>query len=227
MIRWLERNGYDMSYTSSADVDADAGAAAQPQAVRLQRPRRVLVGRAARQRRGGTRRGREPRLLQRQRGLLEDALGEQHRRLQHALPHARVLQGDALRQPGRPAGPSIWTGTWRDPRFSPPGDGGRPENALTGQLFQVNSGTSDIKVPAKYGKLRLWRNTAARGADARPDADALPGTGTLGYEWDVDVDNGFRPSRPVRPVLDDRQRRREVQATTAPSSRDRHARRTT
>ena len=25
-----------------------------------------------------------------------------------------------------------WTGTWRDPRFSPPADGGRPENALTG-----------------------------------------------------------------------------------------------
>src|SRR5712691_6257390 len=28
----------------------------------------------------------------------------------------------------------IWTGTWRDPRFSPPSDGGRPENALTGTI---------------------------------------------------------------------------------------------
>ena len=37
-----------------------------------------------------------------------------------------------------------WTGTWRDPRFSPPADGGRPENALTGQLFMVNAGTTDI-----------------------------------------------------------------------------------
>ncbi|MGI8569317.1 MAG: N,N-dimethylformamidase beta subunit family domain-containing protein [Methylocella sp.] len=25
-----------------------------------------------------------------------------------------------------------WTGTWRDPTFSPPSDGGRPANALTG-----------------------------------------------------------------------------------------------
>ena len=25
-----------------------------------------------------------------------------------------------------------WTGTWRDPRFSPPADGGKPENNLTG-----------------------------------------------------------------------------------------------
>ena len=24
----------------------------------------------------------------------------------------------------------IWTGTWRDNRFSPPADGGRPENAV-------------------------------------------------------------------------------------------------
>ena len=31
------------------------------------------------------------------------------------------------RRPGR-----VWTGTWRDPRFSPPAEGVRPENALTG-----------------------------------------------------------------------------------------------
>ena len=34
---------------------------------------------------------------------------------------------------------AIWTGTWRDPSFSPPSDGGRPENALTGTIFQVDS----------------------------------------------------------------------------------------
>ena len=32
-----------------------------------------------------------------------------------------------------PADPPTWTGAWRDPRFSPPGDAS-PENALTGQL---------------------------------------------------------------------------------------------
>src|SRR5438270_11365221 len=32
----------------------------------------------------------------------------------------------------------IWTGTWADPRFSPPEDGGRPQNALTGTFFKVN-----------------------------------------------------------------------------------------
>src|SRR5947209_5164300 len=63
--------------------------------------------------------------------------------------------------PVDPQEPSTWTGTWRDPRFSPPADGGVPENALTGQFFLVNAGTSDIVVPAAYAKLRLWRNAAA------------------------------------------------------------------
>src|SRR5690349_15488261 len=37
--------------------------------------------------------------------------------------------------PTDPQDPPTWTGTWMDPRFSPPGDGGQPQNALTGQLF--------------------------------------------------------------------------------------------
>ena len=61
----------------------------------------------------------------------------EHRRLGHAVPHAGLLQGDARQRQDRPDRPT-WTGTWRDPRFSPPADGGRPENALTGTIFTVN-----------------------------------------------------------------------------------------
>jgi hypothetical protein len=89
-----------------------------------------------------------------------------------------------------------WTGTWRDPRFSPPADGGRPENALTGQLFMVNAGTTSIQVPAAEGKLRLWRNTSV--ATLAAGATATFPDGTLGYEWDVDPDNGARPAGLVR-----------------------------
>ena len=42
-----------------------------------------------------------------------------------------------------PLDPPIWTGSWRDPSFSPPADGGRPENALTGTIFMVDSWRSD------------------------------------------------------------------------------------
>ena len=92
-----------------------------------------------------------------------------------------------------PQDPPTWTGTWVDPRFSPPGDGGRPPNSLTGQLFLVNSGTSDIKVPAAYGKLRFWKNTQVASLAAGQTLTLDPGGGTLGYEWDSDLDNGFRP----------------------------------
>src|SRR5947209_7734636 len=97
-----------------------------------------------------------------------------------------------------PADPPTWTGTWRDPIKSPPADGGRPENALTGQLFRVNGPGSDntnlsIKVPAAMGKLRFWRNTPNVSTQAAGATWTLPAA-TLGYEWDAEQDNGFRPA---------------------------------
>jgi Domain of unknown function (DUF4082)/Bacterial Ig domain len=97
-----------------------------------------------------------------------------------------------------PQDPPTWTGTWRDPTFSPPADGGKPENALTGTLFMVNGGGSDddgtlsIKVPAADGKMRFWRNTAV--ANLAPNATYTLPAGTLGFEFDEDIDNGFRPA---------------------------------
>jgi hypothetical protein len=78
--------------------------------------------------------------------------------------------------------PGMWTGTWRDARFSPPNDGGRPENNLTGTLFMVNSGTSAIEVPEPLGKFRLWRNTSV--ATLATGSVATLAAGSLGYEWD-------------------------------------------
>jgi hypothetical protein len=89
-----------------------------------------------------------------------------------------------------------WTGTWRDPRFSPPADGGRPENGLTGTAFEVNSGTVNLRVPAADGKMRFWRGTTV--ATQAAGATATLGTGTLGYEWDEDADNGARPRGLIR-----------------------------
>ena len=96
--------------------------------------------------------------------------------------------------PVDPQDPPTWTGTWMDPRFSPPADGGQPQNALTGQLFVVNSGTTDITVPAQYSKLRFWRNTRVASLASGQSTTLDQGVGTLGYEWDVDADNGFRPA---------------------------------
>lgn len=85
-----------------------------------------------------------------------------------------------------------WTGTWRDPRFSPPADGGRPENALSGTAYKVNDIDAAIKVPADDGKMRFWRNTPV--ATQAPGATATLAPSSLGYESDEDLDNGFRPT---------------------------------
>jgi hypothetical protein len=95
--------------------------------------------------------------------------------------------------PVDPKDPPTWTGAWRDPR-DPASDGGKPENELSGQQFEVNAGTSEITVPAQYRKLRLWRNTAVASLQPGQTLTLAPEVGTLGYEWDEDVDNGFRPA---------------------------------
>jgi hypothetical protein len=87
----------------------------------------------------------------------------------------------------------IWTGTWRDPRFSPPSDGGRPENALSGTIFMVNGPSNlGISVPSALGQMRFWRNTSV--ATLAPGTSATFATGSLGFEWDEDLDNGSRPA---------------------------------
>ncbi|WP_251599338.1 N,N-dimethylformamidase beta subunit family domain-containing protein, partial [Arthrobacter sp. GN70] len=93
-----------------------------------------------------------------------------------------------------PTDPVTWTGTYRDPRFGTSTGGGNPENSMTGQFFLVNSGTTDITVPYQYSKLRLWRNTSVATMAPGSTVTLAPGVGTLGYEWDIDADNGFRPA---------------------------------
>ena len=89
-----------------------------------------------------------------------------------------------------PADPPTWTGEWRDMRLSPPGDAS-PENALTGQLWLVNCCSYADSVSSDYSKLQLWKNTAVASLGAG-QTYTMPNE-TLGYEWDSDVDNGYRP----------------------------------
>jgi hypothetical protein len=85
-----------------------------------------------------------------------------------------------------------WTGTWVDPRFSPPSDGGRPQNALSGTLFAVQGANDPMQIPAADGKFRFWRNTSM--ATLAPNTVGTLPQGVAGYEWDTDADNGFRPA---------------------------------
>jgi hypothetical protein len=90
-----------------------------------------------------------------------------------------------------------WTGTWRDPRFAAPeAGGGQPENALTGTLFQSNYSDLPITVSAAEGRYRLWRNTSLTNLPA--GSQVALAQHTVGYESDEDRDNGFRPDGLIR-----------------------------
>jgi hypothetical protein len=96
-------------------------------------------------------------------------------------------------KPIDPNDPPTWTGSWRDPRFSPPADGGRPENALTGQIWTVDSWRADtMKIPYPMTLLRFWRNTNVAKTASGQSGSLV--TNLLGYEWDESPDNGFRPA---------------------------------
>ena len=67
-------------------------------------------------------------------------------------------------------------------------------------------------MPAQYSKLRFWRNTAVATLAPGQTLTLAPGTGTLGYEWDVDADNGFRPAGEFDLSSTTRQRRQPFTA---------------
>ena len=81
------------------------------------------------------------------------------------------------------------TSTWRDPELGP----GQPENALTGTMFTVDSYRLDtIQIPYALSNFRFWRNTDIANLQPGQTGSLVPNL--LGYEWDSDVDNGFRPA---------------------------------
>lgn len=88
-----------------------------------------------------------------------------------------------------PQGP---TGTWRDPRFQP----AIPENALTGTAYKSNYTDLPITVSAEEGRLRLWRNTPLATQADGTSTELAPHT--VGYESDEDLDNGYRPAGLIR-----------------------------
>ncbi len=194
MIYWLEENGYNVGYTSEAEV-ANQGA--------LLKNHKLFISS-----------GHDEYWSSGQRESVEAAgaagvnlaffSGNEmfwKTRWESSIdgsntPYRTVIsyKETHFNAPVDPKDPPTWTGAWSDPRFSPPADGGRPANAVTGQQFLINSGSGDITVPSQYSKLRLWHNTAASTLAPGSSLTLAPGNHTLGYEWDLDLDNGFRPA---------------------------------
>ena len=84
-----------------------------------------------------------------------------------------------------------WTGLWRDGCSYPSGNACKPENALTGQI-SWDGNTSTMMVPAAYKNIRFWRNTDITTLGTGQSATLT--TGTLGYEWDWEQYESSYPS---------------------------------
>ncbi|MFC4069676.1 DUF4082 domain-containing protein [Actinoplanes subglobosus] len=194
MIRFLERNGYDVSYTT--DVDSDRRG-------ELIKNHRIFLSV-----------GHDEYWSEKQRENVEAA--------RDSGTHLGFFSGNSIYwktryEPSKDGSdtpyrtvvtyketwanakidPSEeWTGTWRDPRFSPPSDGNRPENELQGTMYMVNDGDLAVTVKSDEGKYRLWRHT---NLTEIPDGQSVAlSPHTVGYESDEDVDNGFRPQGLIR-----------------------------
>ena len=212
MIEFLEEQGYDVTYTSGSDVDANGSlllnhkvfissghdeywSAAQRANVTNARDHGVNLAFFS---------GNE--IFWKTRwGASIDGSNTPYRTL-------ITYKETHFNAPTDPEDPGTWTGSWEDPRFSPPADGDDPGNSLTGQYFAVNEGTTDIQVPSQYAPELLWRNTAVaklqpgKSVTLGPPVNVGQQIGTLGYEWDIDADNGFRPPGEIDLSIDHRER---------------------
>ena len=198
MVRWIERNGYDVSYFTNVDTDRFGSEIKEHKVF-------VSVGHDeywSTQMRNNVEAAREAGVnlaffsgneifwkIRWENSI--DASGTPYR----TLVGYRESKNNAKIDPS-----PIWTGTWRDDRFVGPPEGGRPENSLTGTLYMADRTSVDIgismQVPAEFSGLRFWRNTAV--ASLQPGQVATLGDRVLGYETDEDVDNGFRPAGLLR-----------------------------
>ncbi len=191
MIRWLERNGYDVSYAAGVDT-------ARSGAELLEHKTFLSVGHDEYW--SGPQRANVEAALHAGVNLAFLSSDECFWRTRYenstdgtSTPY-RTLVGykETHDYPNNPDPTSEWTGTWRDPRGTDSAN--EPENGLTGQIFMVNDGSSAMTVPAEDGQLRLWRNSSVASS---PGADTF-GDRVIGYEWDEDLDNGVRPYGQIR-----------------------------
>jgi hypothetical protein len=194
MIRFLERNGYDIAYTTNLDMARDGSrilqhkvflsvghdeywSAEQRTAVENARAAGVHLAFFS---------GNEVYWKTR----WENSVDGNNTTFRTLVCYKEGDMGEIFC--GNKCDPSPeWTGLWRTPMGEGFG-GNRPENALTGQI-SWGLYTDVMTVPATYRNLRFWRNTSV--ASMGPgDTRTLP-YGVIGYEYNYEMPQyaGFNP----------------------------------
>ena len=190
MVRWLERNGYDVSYTTNIDADRNGSlitnhkvflsvghdeywSAAQRTNVENARNAGIHLAFFS---------GNEVYWKTRYENSV-DGNNTPYKTLVCYKEGVGTMGANVCTGKCDPL-PTTWTGLWRDGgTFSPVNDGNKPENTLTGQISEV-AATANMIVPDTYKNLRFWRNTSVASL-ASGQKTILP-FGTLGYEFDYE-----------------------------------------
>ena len=205
LLRWLERNGYDVSYISGVDTHRhghllqhhrlfisighdEYWSAGQRENTEAARDAGVNLAFLS---------GNEVFWKTRYEPSIDGSQTPYRTLVVYKESHSNQTELAEV-QPTQKIDPvaDVWTGTWRDGSDANP-EGPQPENALTGTIFTVNANRQDpLLVPAEYGRLRFWRNTEV--AELEAGQRVALANGSLGHEWDEDLDNGFRPAGLIR-----------------------------
>src|SRR5262245_13691607 len=198
MIRWLEANGYNVSYSTDVDTDRRGGELLEHKVYLSVGHDEYWSGQQRNNVEAARNAGVNLAFFSGNESFWKvrwensvDGSGTTYR----TLVCYKESKDDSRTDP-LDISQGIWTGTWRDDRFSPPADGGRPENSMSGTLYMNDRTSTDLGVPltvsAEDGKLRFWRNTSVASLGAGQTATL--GQFIVGYEVDEDLDNGFRPA---------------------------------
>ncbi len=190
MVRWLERNGYDVSYITGVDVERLGDELLEHKVFMAVGHDEYWTGKQRRNVEAARDAGIHLAFFSSNAVFWKvrweesiDGSGQPYR----TLVTYKEPDGATKMDPE----PGIWTGTFRDHRSMNP-EGPWPENALIGTLFTVNAWRNDpLIADEQFSKLRFWRNTEV--ANLGPGERFVSIKGMLGHEWDSDMDNNFRP----------------------------------
>ncbi|MEV0899928.1 DUF4082 domain-containing protein [Actinoplanes sp. NPDC049802] len=199
MIQWLERNGYDVSYASNIDVSTKpsllTGHGVYLSSGHDEYWDQDLWDNVKAARESGVNlaffSGNEAFWRTRLEPSIATGGGDDRTLVCYKTTKMSQTPPNGVADPS-----GQWTGTWMDPAGAGTG-GNKPQNEITGTLFSVNGYRHDaMTVSSEFKDMRLWRDTTIENLNAGEVA-TFP-AGTLGYEWDSDVENAARPPGAIR-----------------------------
>ncbi|MCH4822772.1 Ig-like domain-containing protein, partial [Gramella lutea] len=212
MLRWLERNGYDVTYTTNVDSDRRGD---------LIKNHRVFVSVGHDEYWSGPHRNFVESARDQGTSLAffsgnevywktrwENSIDGNNDSYRTLVCYKEGIEGENTCS-GKCDPTASWTGLWRQGCDYLTGDanldGCRPENALTGQISWEESDAS-LRVTSDFKDLRFWRNTSV--ANLNEGQSASFTYATIGYEWNSEQE-AYRSTYPdgrillSRTVIDD------------------------